>query len=99
MSNTKNTTSIVSRVSNLEEQRRKVSTVDYSLRKFTVLWFYVGSHGYHEVMSGNAHAALTEVTRTLSGDFANKCKYQVYEGTPFRGTTYCMKHTTFLSQD
>jgi hypothetical protein len=66
------------------------------MNKFTVLWFNVGSHGYNEVTAISAHEALSSVSRTLNGAFANKCRFVVFDGWNLRGTDYCMRHMTTM---
>lgn len=67
-----------------------------TIMKFTVIWTCVGSHGYHEVIASTAHEALAIVTRLLAGGLTTKARFEVHEGTPFRGSSYCMSKMTFI---
>lgn len=68
-------------------------------KTYTVVWFAVGAHGYHEISLseiGTAHQALAAVQKDLSADLRIRAKFRVFVGTPLRRTQYCMNNTTFL---
>lgn len=74
-------------------------TENQNSKIYTVVWFAVGAHGYHEVQlseASSAHAALAVVQKDLSGDLRVRAKFRVFVGTPLRRTQYCMNNTTFL---
>lgn len=66
------------------------------MHKYTVVWFSLGAHGYHEVVGANARDALKQVRLLFNKELRMKAKWEVYQGTPLRGNpAYCMTHTTF----
>lgn len=64
--------------------------------KYTVVWFAVGCHGYHEVIAEGAHAALASVVADMAPQLKIRARFKVFEGTPLRGGTYCMDNMTYI---